>query len=215
MRKIKYALFDFDGTLVDSQWFWNTIILHMLRDKGHPVGDEDLEFSMKTPFPVRLKTLFEKYGEDPATYTTEDAYVYVTRFYDTALFWKPGALEFLTELKRRGIQIALCSATRKEMLDVALKHLGAEDLFDHCFSVPTVGVGKDNPEYFAHCLNALGATKEDAVFFEDALYSIRTAKEFGMTVYAVHEICSITDKDAICAIADGYEMLLTDYLDRI
>ena len=55
----------------------------------------------------------------------------------------------------------------------------------------------------------------ESVFFEDALYSIRTAKEFGMTVYAVHEICSIADKDAICAIADGYEMLLTDYLDRI
>lgn len=213
MADFKYGIFDFDGTLVDSQWCWQTMLLRVIAERGIAVDEADVEVSLDVDWLSRHDELREKYGiKEPLFSNYREFDPYMERFYRNEVCWKPGALEYLEYLKNQGVVLAIYSATPEYLLRSALEHLGQPSLFDRIFSGRDRRWSKSNPQSFCDCMKELGTSVDDCVMFEDSLYSIRSAKEAGMRVYAVRERCFRQNRESIRALADRFADRMTDFI---
>lgn len=214
MNKITRVIFDFDGTLADSQGYWTTLNPTILKERGYPVDDADFE-KCKTAALPDWEYLKKKYGlADADCPTFEETMEYIDNFYRTEMKLKPGVLEFLEYLKNQKIPMAVFSATRESSVRLGLACLGIDSYFDAVISAGDWGTNKGHAETYFRCLDLLGATPEQCIMVEDALYSIKTAKSIGMRVYAIAEPCFATDEKEIRSLADRYaEESMTEFLD--
>ena len=211
MKPIKYCIFDFDGTLANSQFFWQTVVLRILQERGCPATEEDFELCITLSAEERWAHFARRFSlTDADRPSVEEIYAHIDRFYQTEVQWKEGVTEFLSWLKERGIVTALFSATPLEVLRHGVEKLGGTSYFDYIFSTSQSGVGKSKPESYRYCLDAMGATPEETVMFEDAAYSMKTAKAMGIYVVAVYEACKMTEIETIRAHSDLYVNTLAE-----
>ncbi|MBO5214066.1 MAG: HAD family phosphatase [Clostridia bacterium] len=214
MNNITRVIFDFDGTLADSQGYWTTLNPTILRQRGYPVDDGDFE-KCKTAALPDWEYLKKKYGlSDADCPTFEETMEYIDNFYRTEMKLKPGVLEFLNYLKDEKIPMAVFSATRESSVRLGLACLGIDSYFDAVISAGDWGTNKGHKETYFRCLDLLGAAPERSIMVEDALYSIKTAKSIGMTVYAIAEPCFASHEEEIRSLVDRYaEKSMTEFLD--
>ncbi len=184
---MKCAIFDMDGTLVDSMWIWDHAASNFLKARGI-TPPEDVDSTFKT-FTIQgachyLKANFGVEGSDEEivraiNQMASDGYDLVEA--------KPGVAAFLADLEERGIPMAVASSTDKGLIEKTLTRLGLRPFFSHIVSSSDVGVGKSSPKVFDEALFRLGGKKEDCIVFEDSLFAMTTAKKAGYTVAAVKD----------------------------
>lgn len=217
--RLQSAIFDMDGTLLDSMGMWNDLGADMLRALGKEPRP-DLRRQLETRS-LRQGAAYckEAYG---LSQSVEDVMELISSrirtFYHSEVRAKPGVQEFLSLLKMEGVWMYVATATGQTLAEDALRHAGIRDYFRGVISCEDVGRGKDDPEVFERALRRLRSTKQDTVVFEDALFAIRTAKAAGFRVAAVYDPSAEKDQDAIREIADYYirsyeEMFETDLLE--
>ena len=202
----QFAIFDMDGTLLDSMYVWRDIGPRMLRARGiEPAPD----------LGERLKGMTARQG---AAYckevcrlpeTVEEIYAQieeqVKRFYETEVTAKPGVKKVLSLLKMEGVWMYVATATDRHLAETALRHAGIRDYFRGIVTSAETGAGKDvSPEIYERAMRRLRSNKKDTVIFEDALHAIRTAKKAGFRVAAVYDPSAEEDQAEIRALADYY-----------
>ncbi len=184
---MKYAIFDMDGTLIDSMWIWDRAASNFLRAHGITPPD-DVDSTFKT-FTIAgachyLKTHFGVVGSD------EEIVAAINQMasdgYDRVMM-KPGIVEFLTYLAEKGVSMAVASSTDKVLIEKTLTRLGLRRFFAHIVSSGDVGVGKSSPKVFDEALFRLGGNKEECVVFEDSFFAMNTAKSAGYRIAAVRD----------------------------
>ncbi|MBQ1965090.1 MAG: HAD family phosphatase [Clostridia bacterium] len=205
MKPFTHAIFDFDGTIADSQWAWLEIHPRFFQMHGYEVTEADYAACQGLSSSEKL-AYFRKKFSLPSDYapTFDDYTEVIAAYYRTENVLKPGVKEFLDHLKRQGIPCSVFSATRSDAVKEGLAVLGVDSYFDHVFSTRDIGIGKNNPDSFRYCCQRMGVSPESCLMVEDFLPSIKTAKSLGMTVYAIYEKCFDSDRDQIKSLADRY-----------
>ena len=124
---MKGAIFDMDGTLLDSMQVWVHVGEQYLRNRGiepeEGLGDVLFPMSMRDGA-VYVK---EKYSlpDPPDTIVTDmDAIVFAA--YRDEVLPKPGVAAYLESLKKQGIPMAVATATNRPMVEAALARMGAD-----------------------------------------------------------------------------------------
>lgn len=202
---IKAAIFDLDGTLLDSMHMW------------YEVGGRFLESVGVRPEKDLSRILFPMTVEEGAAYMKEHYHLrqneqeivqgvlgIVRDFYCNEVQVKEGALEFLKDLSGRGIPMVAATAGNKELAEAALKRLGVMEVFERLISCTEVGCGKHRPDVYFKALEILGTKPEDTCVFEDVYYALKTAKEAGFQTVAIEDDGSAEDREQIKEIADSY-----------
>lgn len=189
----KYAIFDLDGTLVESMKYWRGLPFAFLNEKyGMKDFPEDVIrhviFSNVNCL-GNFKYLSEQYGYPKMEVTINDVYDMMYKFYSTVIDVKPFVPEFLRQLKADGIKCAIATATPVRESSKVVERLGLSEYFEFILTTQEVGKGKEYPDIFDICLERLGAGKEDTVVFEDALYSIKTLNKHGYRVCGIADYC--------------------------
>ena len=185
---LKGAIFDFDGTLFDSMFIWDTAGEVYLRSIGIEPR-EDLQKVLKTMSLLQSATYIrEKYR---VSLTIEEIMDGINRtvedFYFHTVQSKEGVVAFLEQLKAQGIKMCIATATDRYQVEAALKRCGMESFFYEIFTCTDVGHGKDEPIIFQKALEHLGTTKANTVVFEDAYHATKTAKADGFITVAVFD----------------------------
>lgn len=201
------AIFDVDGTLLDSMSIWDTIGEDYLRSIGY-IPREDLNEVFKDMSLQQAAWYYQtEYG---VTLSVEEIAAGVNamleRYYRFEARLKPGAGELVRELSRRGVRLCIATATDRYLVEAALERCGVLSCFERIFTCTEVGQGKDRPDIFEAALGSLGTERAKTVVFEDALYAARTAKAAGSPVAAVYDSHE-REQEALKALADIY---LTD-----
>ena len=185
---IKGAIFDFDGTLVDSMFIWDTFGEDYLRTLGKE-PKENLTETFKT---FTLEQAAEYYREHYGVTLSVGEIVdgvneMVAEIYRTKVALKKGVLEFLRDLRSKGVKMCVATVTDRPIVEDVLKKLGIRDFFTEIFTCAEVGYNKETPHIYRVALEALGTKKDETVVFEDALHALMTAKNDGFTVAAVYD----------------------------
>ena len=185
---LKGAIFDFDGTLFDSMFIWDTAGEMYLRSIGIEPR-EDLQKVLKTMSLLQSATYIrEKYR---VSLTIEEIMDGINRtvedFYFHTVQPKEGVVAFLEQMKAQGIKMCIATATDRYQVEAALKRCGMESFFYEIFTCTDVGHGKDEPIIFQKALEHLGTTKANTVVFEDAYHAAKTAKADGFITVAVFD----------------------------
>ena len=209
---IKGAIFDFDGTLVDSMFIWDTIGGEYLSSLGKE-PHEDLKATFMT---LTLEEAAEYYREHYGVTLSVGEIVdgvnsMVEQTYRTKVTLKPGIPEYLAWLKENGVRMCVATVTDRYLVEETLERLGVRHYFSEIFTCAEVGFGKDKPIIYQKALEYLGTAKDETYVFEDMLFALNTAKTDGFPtvgVYDRHE----AHQDELKELADYY---IRDFTDPI
>ena len=212
--RIRGAIFDVDGTLLDSMFIWDTIGEAYLRSIGYQ-PKENLNETFKNMSLHQAARYYQtEYGVTQSIGEIMDGVnAMLERYYRFEVPLKPGAAELLERLRQNGVKLCIATATDRHLVEAALDRCGVLSCFGEIFTCNEVGHGKDEPDIFEEALRFLGTEKAETVVFDDALYAVRTAKEAGFPVAAVYDSHEKA-QDQIRMLADVYLEELTQ-LDKI
>lgn len=190
--KIKGAIFDMDGTLIDSLMFWGeawrTIGRKFMGLDGY-TPPESVDRAVRT----MIYTDALRYMRDELKLSVpEDEFVsfgktLLSDFYETTAKVKPGAFELLDHLRAKGIKMCVASATNSEYVKRALAHHRLIDYFDSVHSCSELGVGKDKPDVYLKAIDSLGLSPEEVCVFEDSYVAIETARAIGCRTAGLYD----------------------------
>ncbi|HHD2754220.1 TPA: HAD family hydrolase [Clostridium perfringens] len=188
LNNIKGVIFDLDGTLVDSMGVWAKIDVDYLNKLGHEVPNNLKEEITHLGFKEVAKYFKKRFNiadsEEEIMKTWHDmAYIE----YKKNIKLKPGAREFLKQLKESNIKIGLATSNSYPLLEVSLKSNDIFDLFDSITITGEVSRGKDFPDVYLLAAERLGLSPNECAVFEDILPAVKGALSAGMKVFAVED----------------------------
>lgn len=195
----KFAIFDMDGTLVDSMIFWKHLASEYLHSKGVPNISENILEQIKPMTMSESAALFR--AEFGLTGDIEaEMNAMMDEHYRRDIPLKPGAAAYLRRLREKGVRMCVASATAEHLMKACLSRLGVLPCFEFLLSCESVGAGKNSPLVFLEAARRLGADVSESAVYEDALYAARTAKNAGFYVVGVFDASA--DREAVRSIAD-------------
>lgn len=214
MNEIKAAIFDLDGTLFDSMHLWSDIDRRFF-EKRRLELPTDYMLSIahlglyETAVYTRNRFGFSDTPEELIAEWNEMA----LDFYSNEVTLKKGAAEYLRQLKKRGVLLAVATANGRELFEPALRHTGISDLFDAVVSSDEVERKKGFPDiYLLACKKLSGVLPAEAVVFEDILLGIKGAADGGFHTVAVYDETSAENEAELRALAERYIRDFTELL---
>lgn len=188
LNNIEAAIFDLDGTLIDSMGMWDDIDREYLekRNISLPLNlkteIEHLSFSETADY---FKTKF--HIEDTIDTIEKEWYDMAFHKYSDNIMIKPYVRNFLEILKSKNIKISLATSNYREIAEVALKKNNLYNFFDAIVVTQDVNRGKDFPDIFLLASQKINVIPEKCVLFEDSLPAVKSGKCANMSVIAVKD----------------------------
>lgn len=204
MNGFKGAIFDMDGTLLDSMRVWKRLTQGYLKQFGLHVTDEEYAACEGFSQPQVAQYFADRYPQLPggAAGLMEGMDQLITARYETVAKPKDGVLPFLDGLRRRGVKMAIATLTARRHAEKALRDRDMLDYFDFMLTIEDVGVSKYQPDIYLMSAERLGLTPADCVVFEDAPYACTTAKKAGFRVCGVVEAAYAAGEQELRASSD-------------
>ncbi len=197
----KFAIFDMDGTLVDSMPYWGNLASEFLQDRGLPPPTQAQREAMKTMTVTESSAYLVEAFSLPCTPQQAAAEMNhrMAEHYRSDVPLKPGVREYLMQLKASGVQMCVASATAQPLIEDCLERLGVAELFSFLLSCETVGAGKSRPDVYNTAAQRMGAAPKETAVFEDALLAVNTARAAGYFVVGVYDASGKDQWDEITA----------------
>ena len=184
-----FAIFDMDGTLVNSMPFWDRVCGELLEQMDIETPVEELMDTLK-PMTIAqtAEYLNARYHKTLSVRELSDGMCSVMlTHYQTDVPLKDGVVPFLDALQKSGVRMCVASSSPTRLIEACLNRLGLAGYFECMLSAETVGKGKTEPDIFLAAADAFGAEPADVVVFDDALTAGRTAQKAGFRVAAVYD----------------------------
>ena len=206
--QIQGAIFDMDGTLIDSLGFWDDFFAFFEERYSFRVDTkanaEILRRFRTIPVNESAVILHNEFGiAESADILGKELLDLLEHLYRTRVECKPGIADFLQGLAARGVKMCIASATNPRLIRIALDHAGIRSYFSEILSCEDVGKGKSFPDVFLAALERLGTPKEATWVFEDSITALKTAQDAGFHTVGVFD-CNNDRQDLVAAYSDEY-----------
>ncbi len=200
---IRGAIFDLDGTLLDSLGVWGEVDRRFFERRGlkmppdYQATIKGLSFIDTARFTKRLLGLSES-PEEIAMEWHKD----VVDEYALSVPLKPGAGEYLRLLADKGVKLAVATTSREELFVPCLKRNGVWDLFSACATTDETGENKSTGRVYRLAAERLGLEPQDCAVFEDILSGITGAKNTGFCTVCVYDPVNLDEWEALTQASD-------------
>lgn len=187
MKKIKAAIFDMDGILINSEPLWKIAEKEVFSSLGVKVTDELVNHtSALTAYEVcafwyeRFPWLGKSFKE-----VEDDVVERVIQLIGERDTSMPGVFDILDYFKKNGVKIGLASNSSHYLIEHVLEMLGMKRYFDFVSSAEDVEKGKPDPAVYLFAAKNLGVSPHECIVFEDSVIGMTAAKRAKMTVVVV------------------------------
>lgn len=205
MSKISGAIFDCDGTLLDSMSMWYDMFDELFRSYGLEPTSEVIDKVEAMTIPDTCKYLHAELGMGGSV---EELYAHVERIvtydYEHKVSEMPGARGMLESLAGAGIPMVVASSSPSPFVRKALACHGMLDFFSDILCTADVRQGRDKdfPDVYLEALDRLGTSLAETWVFEDAPFAVRSARRVGLHVVGIHNDHDGRDEDFIRSWSD-------------
>lgn len=177
---IKAIIFDMDGVIVDTEKYHEKAYQKVSRRLGFSLTDREVLHFKGVTAPEIFYCLFRKHKikRDAEKYALLKDKVY--RSYLKNLKALPGVINFINQLKKVKVKIAIASSGSRLNVNFILKKLRLRRKFNAVVNGDQVKKGKPNPEIFLKAARKMKVKPKECVVIEDSVSGIKAAKRAGM-----------------------------------
>lgn len=201
--EFKGAIFDLDGTLLDSMHVWKKVDIAWFVQNG-------IEYDSNVSHAFKNMTFFEAanyviklFNLSKSAQDIMDEWDKMVLFeYRDNIKLKPFVLEYLNKLKKSGVKMSIATSCLKNCCTAALKSNGILNYFDDIVYSNDIGKGKSYPDIYLYCANIMGIEPKDCVVFEDIYHAINGVRAANMRFVGVYDNFSSLEWDKIKQEAD-------------
>lgn len=174
-----------DGTIVDTEQYWQTAQLNLLADHGLPPLTEEQELGMVGSSMADASEFFARLGVDLepdeiVAHMNATVMASILRELD----WRPGALQLLAALHAAGVPNALVTNSTRVLADAVVSTLD-DPLFTIVIAGDEVENGKPHPEPYLRAAEQLGVAPEHCVAVEDSRRGLEAARAAGCATLGI------------------------------
>lgn len=210
------AIFDMDGTLLDTMAFWRFSSIEYIIKHEYPLKTDRFSEMYTRPSSYFLRDYAQEFG---IPFDIKKAFSelegYMLRHYNEGVRTKPNASAFLEVLRKKNIPMFIATSTCKEYASIALERSGIGKYFEFITDHSETEYTKSSPVYFFNLAKRIGVSPEKCIMFEDSLYAMKSAKAAGMYVCAIEDGSQESDKEEIIKIADLYIRDYSELFDDV
>ena len=188
LKNIEGAVFDLDGTLLDSSWVWEKVDEKFLGDRGFQVPDDYVDEISPLGAERAAVYTIERFGlnEDKDDIVREWIEM-AKKEYATEVVCKPYAKEFLEELHKLNIKMAVATSSDRELFMKTLEREGISKYFQKIVTVDEVERGKGYPDIYEEAARRIKVNPHKCLVFEDILAGVTGASLGEFNVVAVFD----------------------------
>ncbi len=218
---MKGAVFDVDGTILNSMGAWFDATYKFFDEQGIVMDAEQINEFKEMPLEESIPKIK---NDNDLNMTVEEIFAWFLKYvgtqYELHIPAKKGVCEYIKRLHERGVKIALATSGYKDMCEKAFKRLGIWDYIGACAFSSEVGVNKSHPDVYLLAAERIGIDPEECVVFEDIVTGLRGAKIGGFKTVAVADDSNEGQRGEMREIADMYindftELLNANGLDNL
>lgn len=188
LKNIEGAVFDLDGTLLDSSWVWEKVDEKFLGDRGFQVPDDYVDEISPLGAERAAVYTIERFGlnEDKDDIVREWIEM-AKKEYATEVVCKPYAKEFLEEIHKLNIKMAVATSSDRELFMKTLEREGILKYFQKIVTVDEVERGKGYPDIYEEAARRIKVNLHKCLVFEDILAGVTGASLGEFNVVAVFD----------------------------
>lgn len=204
-ENIQGAIFDLDGTLLDSLDVWQEVDAKFFAKRGIPMPENYLHIVKAMElFEAAIYTKTEFSLPEPPEMLVQEWRDMVKTAYAEHVCMKPFALEAIKRLHGLGIKLAIATSSARELFLPTLKRYGADSLFSAIAETGEAKRGKAFPDVYLLAAERLKLPPENCAVFEDILVGVKSANQGGFFTVAVYDPASARDRAALEKEANLY-----------
>ncbi len=208
---IHAAIFDVDGTLLDSMPIWDDAAAIFLRK--HKITAEP-ELGRKL-YPMSMEEgaayLQKQYNlQLPAKEIINGVSDIISDFYFKEAPLKPFVKTFLESFKRNGIPMTVATSNTRTLVEAAFQRLELSRYFTALYTCAEIGAGKTEPDIFKKAAAAMQTSPQETWVFEDSFYAAQTARKAGFRVAGVYDASGI---ETLQQLRENSDIYIGDFSD--
>ena len=174
------AVFDCDGTLVDSVDGWRSVEREFARMCGQELTPEDTEQLCTFTIDETGVFYYTKFGLGKSPQHVVDMiHDILEDYYTNVVELRPGVGEFLEGMAQAGVPMTVASSSPQRFLQPGIKRTGIFDYFSLVLSTDDVNAPKREPKIYLAAAEHMGTPVASTWGFEDSIYAVRTLVNAG------------------------------------
>lgn len=199
------AIFDLDGTLLNSMDIWEKIDVAFLQKRSLSIPADYVTEICARSFEAAAQYTIDLFGlSETASGIIEEWNEMAAHEYAYNVKLLPYTLDYLLCLKSNGIKLAVATGLPKELFLPCLENNSILGLFDILCSTDEVMFGKESPDVFELAAKKLQTAHERCIVFDDVLPAIKSAKQANMIACGVYDKYSARHRAEMERLADYY-----------
>ena len=181
------VIFDLDGVLVDSEpLFLKALNRILIAEGARPLTEEENRGLVGTT----VENTWSGIREMRALPKSADYYLdrydqVVLRIFEEDLELQPGARRLVDEVRARGLPMGLATGSRRKWVDVKLRVVGLDGVFDAIIAGDEIQHGKPAPDTYLEVARRLRVPPHQCLAVEDSPTGVAAAVAAGMYTVAV------------------------------
>lgn len=197
------ALFDFDGVVVDTEpqysLFWDE-----KGEKYHP-GIPEFGHHIKGQTLTQIYSQYFLHPEGLQSEITRELLDFETRM---SFEFIPGVVDFMKELRRKGVKIAIVTSSNDQKMANAHRALPElKSMVDAIITADKVTHSKPHPECFLLGAETLQMPIDRCIVFEDSFHGLESGNRAGM------KVIGLATTNPASSIADKASLVIPDFVD--
>ena len=190
-KEFNAAIFDMDGTLIDSTSLWHEIDKAFFSKRKMELPSDYAQHIVHLGLTEAARYTKNTYHLEESIQDIMDEWHQMSLdMYKYEVALKPGALELLELFKKNGIKMAIATANDEELYRPCIERLGIAEYFDFIADVNTAKEGKQSAKIYLDLADKLSSKPENTLVLEDMPTCVKTAFKTGFITIAVYDNAS-------------------------
>ena len=209
---VKAVLFDMDGILYDSEYYYMNGTIDQMHRWGYTGDDRKIYAILGTTMEDTYQIMYDLLGgKVPIEKLAEgnERYFLIEHPLDYKKIMFPGIPEALRELKEMGLKTAVCSSSPYQTITDSLDAMGIRELFDFIESGERVPHAKPAGDIYLMAAEALNTKTEDCLVYEDSCLGIQAGKNAGIFTAARKDDRFFQDQSAADLMVSDIQELVS------